>query len=130
MSSLAVRRAVERHAMAQALVYYRRRGFKVLNVSRTQPFDVLAVKDHQELMIEVKGTASPGDAVFLTRNEVRHAREHAASTALFIVHSVDVRQSETRTSATGGRVRVHFPWVIDESALEALQYRYMVPPVE
>jgi hypothetical protein len=121
------RRAVERHAMAIALRYYRKRGFRVQNVSRTCPYDVLAVRGDEVLTIEVKGTAGAGESVFLTRNEVDHARSESAKAVLFVVYGVDVTTVDGRFKASEGQIRIHSPWIVDEGILEALQFRYSLP---
>ncbi len=41
---------------------------------RGKPFDLLCIRDSETLFVEVKGTQSNGEAVFLTRNEVQWAR--------------------------------------------------------
>lgn len=122
-----VRLVLERHAMAIALRHFRSRGFRVRNVSRTHPYDVLAENGHKILTIEVKGTAGRGHSVFLTRNEVEHARRDSSSAVLFVVHGIQVAQNGGRLTACGGQVHVELPWVIDEGLLEALQYRYTMP---
>src|SRR5262249_27594155 len=76
-----MRVAVESHAVKLASDYYREQGYEVTEVGK--PYDLLAVKDSEELHVEVKGsTMSVGD-VELTINEVRHARE--IPTDLYVV---------------------------------------------
>ena len=129
-SSGEFRLAVERHAMAIALRHYRRNGFRVKNVSRTHPFDVLARNAGAELTVEVKGTTGSADAVFLTRNEVEHARRNADRSILFVVHGIEVRQAGSTLVASGGAIRECAPWFIGQGQLEPLQFRYLLPPLD
>ena len=55
---------------------------EVLDVSATEPFDLLCREGDRELRVEVKGTTSLGLSVLLTRNEVRHAQENSGRVAL------------------------------------------------
>lgn len=128
--SIEFRLAVERHAMAIALRYYRRNGFRVKNVSCTHPYDVLASNADTEFTVEVKGTTGGADAVFLTRNEVEHARQNANRSILFVVHGVEVHQTSATLVASGGTVRECSPWFIDDGVLEPLQFRYVLPALE
>jgi hypothetical protein len=121
-----IRRAIERRAMALALVHYRRLGFKVENVSLTSPYDVLATKNGKSLLVEVKGTIGGGEAVFLTKNEVENVRQHPGGCALFVVHGMSIDSSAHKPCAIGGSVKVYEPWEIDVESLEPLQFRYWI----
>lgn len=127
VGNIEYRLAVERHAMAVALRYYRRKGFRVKNVSRTHPYDVLASNAGAKFAVEVKGTAGSADAVFLTRNEVEHARRNADRSILFVVHGIKVEQVGSTLAASGGTVHEYAPWFVDEGMLEPLQFRYVLP---
>lgn len=125
--SIEFRLAVERHAMAIALRHYRRNGFRVKNVSRTHPYDVLAINAVADFTVEVKGTTGSADAVFLTRNEVDHAKRNADRSILFVVHGIEVRQAGATLVASGGAIRECAPWFVDDGTLEPLQFRYFLP---
>ena len=99
-------------------------------MSRTHPYDLHVTKAGQELTVEVKGSTTGGDSVFLTRNEVEHARRHADRAVLFVLHSVQLTDAEGVFEGTGGVARVFWPWQIDAGSLEALQFRYLPPQHE
>ena len=58
----------------------------------------------------------------LTRNEVRHVREHPEASALIVVHSIEVEDRQVRNGS--GVSEFVFPWRIHESDLEAVQFEY------
>jgi hypothetical protein len=84
------RRAVEAYAMRLAKSHYQALWAEVLDVSGSQPFDLLCRDGDRELRVEVKGTTTPGFSILLTRNEVRHARAHDGRMALFLVSEIMV----------------------------------------
>lgn len=83
-----------------------------------------------ELHVEVKGTQSDGEEVFLTPNEVRHASatsECDAEHALIVVSEITVRR-DNDIKCLGGRLYAGWPWSIadDDSALTPTEYSYRV----
>lgn len=122
-----VRGAIERRAMEAAWAYFEAKKYSLFDVSGTKPFDLLATRDAKELHIEVKGTAGGFGTVFLTRNEVRHAEDHPRQAVLFVLAEISVIDSDGFVSATGGRERIYWPWVIGDGSLEALQFQYTLP---
>jgi Domain of unknown function (DUF3883) len=113
------RKTIELHAMRLALEHYSRVWQEVSDVSSTEPFDLLCVGGGRQLRVEVKGTASSGDCVLLTRNEVRHARTYRGQVALFLVSHVEIDSSG---AARGGRIVQFEPWDIDLNRLEPIAY--------
>jgi hypothetical protein len=91
--SAAGRRAVESYAMGLAKSHYQALWREVVDVSASQPFDLLCRDGDRELRVEVKGTTSDGLSILLTRNEVRHAQTHDGRLALFMVSEVKVDPS-------------------------------------
>jgi hypothetical protein len=81
----------------------------------------------EQLYVEVKGTQTKGDGIFLTSGEVAFARQHRGQMALFLLHSVTV--SEHRGSLTNGQKRVILPWDVDQGCLKPMAYKYEVPRV-
>lgn len=118
-----LRKAIEDHAMNRATSYFESLGYDVANVSARRPYDLECAKGKAKLFVEVKGTQSTGESVFLTAGEVRFANEHAASMALFILHSVQVDSSG---NVSGGVQNIRKPWVVNQEDLEALSYKYHV----
>ena len=107
---------------------YQDDGWVVVDVYATRSYDFKATRGEEELHIEVKGTTGGLDAVLLTKNEVNWVRDHPANSVLAVVYSITLDRQQAPPAATGGRLHVVIPWSIDESALEALAFRYTVPP--
>jgi hypothetical protein len=127
-----VRQAVERYAETLAERHFTRNGWTVDRVGRFSPgYDLYCEHpDGRRLHVEVKGSQTPAEKVILTRGEVEHnwsAGECDAEHALYVVSSVDVADSTTEVSCSGGREQCIWPWTIDPEALESLQYAYRVP---
>ena len=57
----------------------------------------------------MKGTRTDGSAVALTRNEVNFLRENAASSAMFVLHSVKIKPGK-KPKASGGEIKLIEPW--------------------
>jgi len=119
------RRAIELRAMQRAEGYFLGQGYSVVDVSRNHPFDLKCTRDGEELHVEVKGTTTPGEDVLLTPNEVAHAKENAAKMVLFILHSVQVSESEDGVNASGGTVVIKRPWKIEaQGTLKPVGFSY------
>ncbi|HET6312781.1 MAG TPA: DUF3883 domain-containing protein [Chloroflexia bacterium] len=126
------RRAIELHAMNFAIEYYIARGWHVEDVSATMSYDLRCTQptldDTDELHVEVKGTTSRGSGVLLTPNEVIHARTYS-NVALCIVSEIIVtRNADQLPIATGGTMRIIYPWDINVGQLTAVGYEYTIPP--
>lgn len=112
------RRAIESHAMDLAKLHYAGLWPEVLDVSLSEPFDLLCRDVGRELPVEVKGTTSLGLSVLLARNEVRHAQENHGRVALFIVSNIVANAS----GCTGGTEHVLEPWDIRLDELEPIAF--------
>ncbi len=122
------RQAVELHAMALATRHYRDRKWAVENVSGHESYDLHCRRGAEELRVEVKGTTSDGQQIFLTRNEVDHAREHHPHVALCVVANIRLRVAPSgELEAAAGEARIIEPWNVDEGQLAPLSYSYSVP---
>ena len=125
--SQAERKQVELRAMRIARKLYEDRGWEVVDKSNSHPYDLLATRNGETLYIEVKGTTGAGHSVVLTHGEVKHVRHHKKSSALVIVSGIVLTESNGTWDASGGTVTTHeAPWTIDDSRLEATEYRYSV----
>lgn len=125
--SQAERRAVEIRAMQVAKELYERNGWKVIDMSLTNPFDLRAEKDGAKRFIEVKGTTGQGLSIVLTHGEVKHNRCNVESSALVIVSGIDLELRDGEWRAKGGIVSTHEdPWTLVEANLSATEYRYKV----
>lgn len=99
----------------------------VEDVHGTKSYDLICRRGDEVKHVEVKGTTTDGAEVILTRNEVRHAREHPC-TVLFVVSDITVERAEDGTvTATGGKQHPYDPWHLDDGTLTPLGFRYQVP---
>jgi hypothetical protein len=130
-SSKAVRDAVELRAMDAAKAYFEGEGYDWEDTSANRPYDLFCTDGDGDLYVEVKGTQTDGSAVFLTKNEVRHARRNPEESVLFVLHSIEVETDEGgSTRASGGDEVVLWPWAVDDGVLIAISYRYDLPQGE
>ena len=126
--SVKVRKAIEDHAMKIATKHFRKKGWKVEDVSGTQSYDLKATRSRShELRIEVKGTTSLGEKVILTKNEVKHAKRVHPHMALVVVSEITVSGSESRPRCSGGSTNVIDPWDVRLGQLTSLAYTYKLP---
>lgn len=70
--------------MAVAREFYESDGWKVQDVSARKSYDLLCTQTGKTLHVEVKGTASTGEGVINTRNEVAFMRSEYPATALVV----------------------------------------------
>ena len=126
-SSPVVRDAIEELAMNRATHYFEQQGWVVEDVSISESFDLSCSRPGDpELHVEVKGTRSHGARVFLTANEVEHARIQYPNVALYVLSGVHVESSsENDASASGGVEFVVHPWKIHDAQLKPITYEYL-----
>ena len=123
--SAAERKAIEKRAVAVATDHLKGEGWTVKDVGATKPFDLLCQRTGApDLMVEVKGTTSPGDSVVLTRGEVEAQAGFYPNNALALVTGVQLKSAGKSVSATGGKLRIIHPWQIMESDLTVISYQY------
>lgn len=126
--SRALRVAVELHAMKFVTHHYEEAGWAVKDVSARESWDLLCTRPGEpELHVEVKGTMSDGEKVFLTRNEVEHARQRFPQVELAVVTRINITWVGERPVASGGSLWVHSPWVVEDAALSPIAYEYRPP---
>jgi hypothetical protein len=125
--SAAQRRAIEVLAVEHATAHFERQGWSVEYVGSVASFDLDCRKDDRTLHVEVKGTTSAGDKILLTRNEVRHARETDAATALFVLRGIRLSGGTEDPTADGGDALILHPWELREDSLEPIGYEYVIP---
>ena len=113
--------------MRVARELYEHQGWDVIDKSGSHPYDLLATRKGEKRFIEVKGTVGDGSSIILTHGEVKHARQHPRASALVTISRIVLTESGGSWIASGGEITTHAdPWVIDESMLEATEYRYAV----
>jgi len=122
-SAAAARKAVEGYAMRMASRHFELRGFAVTDRSGNSSFDLECRKKDHTLLVEVKGTQTPGDEIILTYNEVRLAQDDDSTMALFVQHGIELEKEGDRLVATGGHTRVIEPWVPKDDWLTPIAYR-------
>lgn len=118
--------AIEQHAVKLATEHFKSSGYRVIYTGNKESYDLLAVLDGFEddpMYIEVKGTASPGEQVILTRAEVEHHRAHP-NNALVVVHSILIDRTGANPVAYGGTLAITKPWKIDDADLSVISYMY------
>jgi hypothetical protein len=121
-----VRKAVEEHAMQVATDYFEARGYEV--VTKGKPYDLCCTLGGKVIHVEVKGTQTAGASVVLTKNEVRHQREHHPNNALFVLYNVQVSTDPENPVASGGDARVLMPWnIAEDGKLTPMTYDYELP---
>ena len=124
----AQRQSVEMHAMKAAKAYFRSEGYTPEDTHKTKPYDLVCRRNGETWYVEVKGTTSEGKQVFLTKNEVQHAKEDPDSSVLFLLAEIKLDQATGK--ASGGHSRILQPWCPSDNALTPLQYSYDVPDDE
>lgn len=115
------RRAIELHAIAQAIVHYKQMWTIVEDVSAKESFDLRCKNGERELRVEVKGTTTGGGSILLTRNEVRHVEDPTTHVALFVLSGIMV---DSANNCSGGVPSVSEPWTIDRERLDPIAYEY------
>ncbi len=120
------RRAIELRATEVATEYWHADGWKVTDVSATQPFDLEVSKAGLTLSVEVKGTTGLGEKVVLTRGEVKHQKSAYPSNALVVVTGITLDGPNDAPTAAGGEANVLHPWLIAPEQLEPLAFIYRV----
>ncbi len=124
------RKVVEMHAMAQAVRFFRAKGYDVdAEVHRYRPFDLLCThrRTRAVLRVEVKGSTESAGAVFVTAGEVRSARAEEPPTALFVVSEIQLRQTTKGWRARGGVAGWLPSWSPSDGDLDPTEYRYRLP---
>lgn len=120
-----LRKALELYAMDLATAYFESMGYDVDDHSKKHPYDLHCARKDELLFVEVKGTQTKGDGVFLTHGEVGFARKHKDQMVLFVVHSIKVAKDGI-TLSDGTKLLVS-PWNIDKGRLKPMSFDYQVP---
>ncbi|MFD4779719.1 protein NO VEIN domain-containing protein [Rhodococcus qingshengii] len=118
----AQRKAIEDAAQDWLMQHYRDEGWKVRDTRYSGPYDAVATKNGQMLYLEAKGTQSSGNAVFLTRGEVEHARRHPGDCVIGIWSGMRFTDDGEVDQEEGETLIMSFE--PDTGTLTALQYRW------
>lgn len=121
-------RAVERRAVDVAIKYFKETSQweTVEDTGDNESFDLLLTNKNKKLYVEVKGTQSAGEKIFLTKNEVSLQKKAFPNNALAIVSGITLIKGDEPV-ADGGILKVISPWEILESHLSAMAFEYEVP---
>lgn len=116
----AERKAVEELAMKRAQRHFEKKGYRVKVLGK--PYDLECKKGRKTLYVEVKGTTTAGEGIFLTKNEVEFARKHIRNVALYVLNSVALERAGSKPMVSGGKPKVYLPWRIKEQKLTPITY--------
>lgn len=124
----AERKVVELHAMSMAKAHYGPHWDSIEDVSSRRSYDLECRSGDRFLRVEVKGTTGSASSVFVTANEVEHARATAGNVALFVVSEIVLQRAPgEEPSASGGSFRVFEPWDIGQCSLRPVAYECTLP---
>ena len=141
----AMKVAIEMRAMAAARDWYAELGWLEdmadASAYKHNSFDLILHRNDEIKHVEVKGTtqkstdsSQAGVRVFLTPNEVAHARGKCKanvkchSVGLFVLTDVKVTAStDGLPMAMDGIPHIYDPWHLNDEALEPSAYSYRVP---
>lgn len=121
-------KAVERRAVDLAVSYFKATNNweSIKDTGDKESYDLLLINKSKKMYVEVKGTQSSGDKVFLSKNEVIVQKKFYPNNALVIVSGIKLEKGE-EPKASGGNVKVISPWKITNSHLTAMAFEYEVP---
>lgn len=118
----AQRKAIEDAAQNWLMQHYRDEGWAVRDTRYSGPYDALATKNGQSVYLEAKGTQSGGEAVFVTRGEVEHARANRGDCVIGIWSGMRFTEQGQIDPDVGETIIM--PFEPDTGVLSALQYRW------
>ena len=119
------RRLVEDHAQALLERRFRRKGWKVADTRRGNPFDAKATKGKKIRYLEAKGTERDGASILVTPREVRYARAHLGKCVIGIVSGIRF-QSDGTLDPSSGTLATH-DWDPDDGVLKPAGYTWAPP---
>jgi hypothetical protein len=118
-----LRRSIELHAEEVTMRLYESEG-DLTPQKVGKPYDLLIEREGDDLHIEVKGSISPVDKVFLTRNEVSHAMKYP-NVDLVVVDCIQCTLSKDgQYQLRGGRVRRWKGWIPPRDSLSPVSYEH------
>jgi hypothetical protein len=121
-----LKKAIEMHAVRQAIAHYEAAGYSVQDVGAFESYDLEVVRGGEIRHVEVKGSQGYVQKVILTRNEVSHANEFSR-TDLVVVAEIDWERHLDGSIATGeGTMSVYPDWRPSPENLQPLSYEYFL----
>jgi hypothetical protein len=122
--SHADRAAIEAQSVALACDYLRKAGYTVKDVGAVESYDLDATRPGEHLYVEVKGTTSSGEEIILTKKEVELINSKYPDTMLIVVSNIQLDRSGTTPRTSGGTLQANHPWMIEQTRLTPISYRY------
>lgn len=122
MRDVKLRLALEQHAVELAIEYYQTRGATDIEILG-KPYDLRIQIHGTEYHVEVKGSSQFVDKVFLTRNEVSHARD-TEHVDLVVVDNIRYEAIDGAYRTSGGRFRIWESWDPAEDSLTPMTYSH------
>lgn len=125
-------KAVELHAMKEAIEYYKSIGFEVSDLSdmRGIGFDIKCKKGKEIIEVEVKGIQRNLGHVTVTKNEVDNAKTTGNKSHLFIVFNQNLVKKDGEYSIKSSDTHIIEDWRPNDSDLEPLSFNYYIKPRE
>ena len=144
------KKAIELHAMDVIKKFYKDEGWKIIDKSNSNPYDLEGKLGERLKFIEVKGTSGDGKSVILTNGEVNHVKNNPQKCAICVVGFIKIdtklKKDLTEEEINNGKklgiydndkellmiahsgeiVSKKDPWIIDDNDLVATQFRYSV----
>lgn len=121
----ALRKVIEDEAQEWLMQHFRSDGWSVTDTRYSGPYDAYATKEGQILYLEAKGTRGAGNAVFVTRGEVEHARKHRGQCVIGIWAKMQITGRGEVDPDAGEKIIM--PFEPEAGELSALQYRWEWP---
>ena len=122
------KKAIELHAMETAKEHYQSEGYGVVDTSANCPYDFECFKHDEFRRVEVKGTMSNGNSVYVTSGEVIDANSDTCETDLFIVSNIIVGTKDKAGNypTSDGIIAITNNWKPEPENLEPKTYKYHV----
>ncbi len=119
-----LRQAIDKYAMEAAKRFFKSKRYEWEDHSKNCPYDLRCTRRREVLYVEVKGTQSAGNEVFLTKNEVSFAQKNEGNMALFILHSIDASNFNNGDNLSGGIHTLIRPWIVNDDDLTPMSFKY------
>jgi len=117
-----IKQRIEEYAQQRVEQHFRDQGWEVTDTHTDYPYDAIGIHGDHTIYIEAKGTQGEGLEVFVTKNEVEHARSNQGKCFIGIVNGIKV--DSTGQIISGSGTLTIKPWNPDSGHLTPIQYRW------